>query len=259
MNCSVSLRAILLMCIVIITVGCSSSTNSNLETIAVITGSDIVISDSLNTFSAEDSRTFHEITDWMWSIEGDASIEEDNGETVKIRADDIPGTSSSFTLSLEVYDEFYGWSDVASKEIVINRYEFKVTCESHANTGYFNGMPATGKTATWEMTDTIVGYWRYRIEFTGNITDLPDNIDVTITWSRDNCAYFLWGDSTNSSDTMTVSVPRTGGTIGNLGTVLDPGGNARPTVQGASSGQTAGTVTFENEYIETLILTIDGP
>lgn len=158
---------------------------------------------------------------------------------------------------LAAFLTFTASCDVVDGNLVSRR--FKITCENHASSGFFNGMPATGKTATWEMTEENVGYWSYRIEFLGYTEILPDNVDVTLTWTKDNSNNFWWGNSTNSSDTVTISVPKTGGTIGLNGTVLDSGGNARPTVQGTNPDETAGTITFKATSVETLTITVLRP
>jgi hypothetical protein len=256
------LKILIPILLVLIMTSCADTESDSDHRGAVITGSDMVGADSLNTYSAANSEIGPNITDWSWNIEGDASIEENNGETIKVRADDIAGTGSS-TLRLQVCCDGSGqWSDATTKEVVINRYVFNVYFTNvDKNMGTFSGtMSATGETATWVMSAVDVYYKRYHIEFTGNTVDLPDNIDVSITWSQASCSYFYWGKEAVNSGTVTVSVPRTGGTIGWSGTVLNAGSaQSRPLVKGASSGDTAGTVTFKNKYFKTLVLTIVRP
>ena len=56
---------------------------------------------------------------------------------------------------------------------------------------------------------------------------------------------------------MTLNVPRTGGTIGNGGSVLDTTDD-RPHVTNDYDG-VQGTVTFEAPGVRTLTITVSGP
>lgn len=140
--------------------------------------------------------------------------------------------------------------------------DFKITFEG-ASQGMFDPVivnPAeTGsRNVNIKMTpagvNNFVSYERYRIEFTGELNKLPESVNVTITWNKQDGISFYWGSDASQSGTLTVNVPRGGGTIGVDGSLIDTGGNVRPYVR--SDNITIGTVKFEANLVHTLTCTI---
>jgi|GEM_PF-6571444 len=140
--------------------------------------------------------------------------------------------------------------------------EFKITFEG-ANQGVFDPIivnPAeTGSNnVNIKMIpagiNNFVSYERYRIDFTGDVGKLPDTVGVKIIWTMQEAISFYWGSDASHSGTLTVNVPRGGGTIGVDGTIINTSGNVRPYVR--SDNSTAGTVKFEADNVYTLTCTV---
>jgi hypothetical protein len=136
---------------------------------------------------------------------------------------------------------------------------FSVDCQ-HSVFSTFTGLPATGSAAALGMNDHTVIYATYSINFVGNTATLPPTVPVTVTWSDTfRNSGFSWGPlGSGNNGTMTLDIPRTGGTIGSGGSVLDTNPENRPHVSNDKDG-IQGTVTFEAPGVKTLTITVDGP
>jgi hypothetical protein len=119
-------------------------------------------------------------------------------------------------------------------------------------------LPVTGTTAeVHKDPGTPVEYRRYSINFSGNTSALPDQVPVTITWEDGFCAAtFEWGSTNADNGSETFMVPKTGGTIGNGGTIAVV--SNRPEVDAGCSG-VLGTVVFASAYVNTLTLSVQRP
>lgn len=137
---------------------------------------------------------------------------------------------------------------------------FRIGFDTVVQAAWTSPLPLTGSTATLHKDPgTPVEYRRYSINFDGDLSRLPDTIPVTITWSDEFCAAtFEWGSSNDDNGSETVMVPRTGGTIGMGGTIIDTVWRGRPEVDAGCSA-TLGTVTFSSEYVNTMTVTVMRP
>lgn len=131
--------------------------------------------------------------------------------------------------------------------------------------GSITGNPATGTAAIWKSAGISAGPVRlyahslYKINFTGDVSGLPGTVPVTVKWSKAAASKFYWGTASTNSGTQAFKVPKSGGSIGQSGTVVDTGSGWRPHVEwpvATGVNSTVGTVRFSAPGVQTLTLTI---
>jgi hypothetical protein len=230
----------------------------NLADVTSISGPNPIDCGETATYSANvNQENIGVITEYEWKIAGQANIVgPTTEETVEVQADIASG---SFTLSLRVRLAYGDWSEWIERTVTLNQKGnrgFVIDCIT-PTAGFWTGLPAKGTTHTWYGNTGVgnsVNYECYSINFEGDIDKMPDEIPVTVTWTKDSETLdFRWGSGGSSSSSETFQVPKTGGTIGNGGTIVDVGA-VRPNMQRVPTG-IAGTVTFESPWINTLTLT----
>jgi hypothetical protein len=136
---------------------------------------------------------------------------------------------------------------------------FRVDCQGPGNPSHIlTGLPAVGDSATLDMTYYRVDYDTYSINFGGDTATLPPTVPVTVTFSNSYFPDFHWErEHDGSSGSFTVDVPRSGGTIGDGGSIFSTYGYGLPVL--ASFDSTAlGTVIFEAPGVRTLTITVTG-
>jgi len=98
--------------------------------------------------------------------------------------------------------------------------------------------------------DDQVAYERWRIDVVGDLSGLPDPLELTILWAGGSGATFLWDDSANNSALRYIDLPHTGGTIGIDGSLIDSF-SSRPSVIFPGSGS-VGTLELSAPNVESL-------
>jgi hypothetical protein len=220
-----------------------------------------------------------------WDWENDPELL----EAVKIKDEDLTRNGDRFDLE-KVIEHSYSTVGERTERLVRVELTLKDRAGHCArNRHIFNEPPAYkapralfvidfenpargGRTAEWTSPLPVTGtegelhkrpgdpveYERYSIRFGGDTTDLPNSVPVSITWSDEFCAAtFLWGATYADSGTMTVNIPKSGGTIGRNGTALDTSRN-RPEVDAGCSA-VLGHVTFQAPGVKTLRITVQRP
>ena len=136
---------------------------------------------------------------------------------------------------------------------------FEVGVEGHPLKGSFSGSPSTSPSGTWSGTSGEVIYNDYYIHFTGDTSHLPANVTVEVSYNGHGLNTFDWGThQAGGSDTFTV--PKTGGTVGNGGTVYDSSPCHRPWVKNTNkSSPMTGAVFFSATGVDTLMIVVSMP
>ena len=130
--------------------------------------------------------------------------------------------------------------------------------------GTFSGIPARSPSATWIGNAPAVAYNYYTIEFEGNTAALPSTVRVRAVWTAGTIDIFYMGDTNNTTGWFEVDVPKTGGSIGIGGSVIDTstlvGEKRRPYAENTALNNTeSGSVVFSATGVDRLDLIVQVP